>query len=94
MPVMNGRIALELYDYDTINDELAASMIFDVKELLSKDSEGKYINQNKFFWKNVYGAHEVGGLLSGGDSDYKKQMNTNPDIGSCFKGRILMSVEV
>jgi len=31
---MNGRISLELYDFDTINDELAASMIFDVKELL------------------------------------------------------------
>lgn len=43
MPIMNGRIALELYDYDTINDELAASMIFDVKELLEKDKDG-YVN--------------------------------------------------
>lgn len=93
LPVMNGRIALELYDFDTINDELAASMIFDVKELLQKKN-GKYTHQNYFFWKNVYGAHEGGGLLSGGNSDYKKLMNTSPELGSCFKGRILMSVEI
>jgi len=42
MPVMNGKISLELYDYDTINDELAASMFFNVKELVTKNSDGTY----------------------------------------------------
>lgn len=42
MPVMNGRISLELFDFDTMSDELAASMIFDVKKLTKKDSSGNF----------------------------------------------------
>lgn len=41
-------------------------------------------------WQYFYGAHES----ASNDSDLKKQMNKIPEISSCFKGALLMAIEM
>ena len=37
MPIMSGKLILNVMDYDTVNDEQAGSLIFDFKDLLSRE---------------------------------------------------------
>ncbi len=54
-------------------------MLFNVKEIINEKN-------GKFFWKNIYGA-PLG--CSGTNTDL---MNSSPELGSTWKGRILMQV--
>ena len=37
MPIMSGKLILNVMDYDTVNDEQAGALIFDYKELLARE---------------------------------------------------------
>lgn len=74
---MGGRLVLKIYDEDAISDELVGSIFLNVKDIIG-DKNGK------FFWKNIYGAP-----LGTSGSNHNK-MNENPELGSLWKGRILM----
>jgi len=37
MPIMSGKLILNVMDYDTVNDEQAGSLIFDYKDLLARE---------------------------------------------------------
>lgn len=68
---------MDLWDEDKVNDEMVGSMLFNAKEIVGT------LN-GRFFWKNVYGAPpDVSG-------ENTRLMNNNPDMASCWKGRILM----
>jgi hypothetical protein len=76
---MSGRLVMKLYDEDKIADEIVGSIIFNLKDCIE--------NKNgMFFWKNIYGAP----LDKKGDNT--NIMNSNPDLASTWKGRILMQV--
>jgi len=70
---------LKIYDEDTIADELVGSIFLNVKDIIGDKN-------NKFFWKNIYGAP------LGTSGSHHKKMNENPECGSLWKGRILMQV--
>jgi len=77
MPLMSSRIVMKVMDKDIVKDEVVGSILFNLKEIV----------QNKngdFFWKNIYGS-PLG--VSGQNVDL---MNSNPEIASTWKGRILM----
>jgi len=76
---MGGRLVLKVYDEDTINDELVGSIFMNVKDIIGPKN-------GKFFWKNIYGAP------LGTSGSHHNKMNENPEIGSLWKGRILMQV--
>lgn len=77
---MSSRIVMKLYDEDKISDEIVGSMLFNLKEIIGKKN-------GMYFWKNIYGA-PLGRM-----GDNVKAMNANPELGSTWKGRILMQVE-
>ena len=79
LPIMSGRLVMKLYDEDKIKDEIVGSIIFNLKECIESKN-------GSFFWKNIYGA-PLG--KSGENTD---KMNSNPDLASTWKGRILMQV--
>jgi len=70
---------MKLFDEDKIKDEIVGSIIFNLKECINSKN-------GLFFWKNIYGAP----IDRSGDNTDK--MNNNPDLGSTWKGRILMQV--
>ena len=37
MPIMSGKLILNVMDHDTVNDEQAGALIFDYKELLQRE---------------------------------------------------------
>lgn len=76
---MTSRIVFKVYDEDMLCDEIIGSIILDLKEIMSEDHQ-----KGHFFWKNIYGAPLD---CSGETTD---AMNNNPEMGSLFKGRILM----
>jgi|688.fasta_scaffold62346_4 hypothetical protein len=76
---MGGNLNFKVFDEDAVNDELIGSFQFKAKSII-EDLNGKY------FWKNIYGSPLD---VSGKHTD---RMNENPDIGSLWKGRILMQV--
>lgn len=76
---MSGRIVMKLYDEDKMNDEIVGSLLFNLKECIGAKN-------GTFFWKNIYGS-PLG--CSGNNTDL---MNSNPDVASTWKGRILMQV--
>lgn len=78
IPIMSGRLVMKLYDQDNLSDEIVGSIIFNMKELIKPERNGI------FFWKNIYGS-PLG--KSGANTDI---MNNNPDLGSTWKGRILL----
>jgi hypothetical protein len=69
----------KVYDEDLLCDEIIGSIVLDLKDILSEEHKDGF-----FFWKNIYGA-PLG--VSGDTTD---SMNENPEIGSLFKGRVLM----
>ena len=64
-------------------DEIVGSMIFSLKKLIADGS----VPGGRFFWHNLYGSHNG---YSGKVSD---MMNDNPELGSSWKGRIMMHIE-
>lgn len=77
---MTPRIIMKLYDEDKISDEIVGSMTFNLKDFVGKGAK----KNNKFFWKNLYGA-PLGRM-----GDNVKAMNANPEEASTWKGRILI----
>lgn len=77
---MTSRLTLQIYDEDTFVDEVMGSVLLDVADLISEKNKG-----GKFFWANIFGAPKE---ASGGAQ--KKMMNDNPEMGSSFRGRILV----
>ena len=70
-------------DEDNVVDEIVGSMIFSLKKLIADGS----VPGGRFFWHNLYGGHNG---YSGKVSD---MMNDNPELGSSWKGRIMMHIE-
>jgi hypothetical protein len=71
-------------DQDTVVDEICGSMFFSLKKLvkMGEDNVG-----GKFFWQNLYGSH------NGWSGSVATAMDNNPELGSSWKGKILMHVE-
>ena len=74
---MGGRLVFKVFDEDTISDEIVGSIVLQAKNIIGPKN-GVYM------WKNVYGAPAD---TSGANA---KNMNENPELGSLWKGRILM----
>jgi len=82
-PLASDRLLLQLYDEDNVVDELVGSMYFSLKKLIREGS----VPGGKYYWHNLYGAPEG---YSGSTCDL---MNDQPEMGSAWKGRILMQIE-
>ena len=78
----SDRLLLSLYDEDKVVDEIVGSMYFSLKKLIADGSNG-----GKFFWHNMYGAP------NGCSGVWSDLMNNQPEMGSSWKGRILMQIE-
>jgi hypothetical protein len=76
---MSTRVVMKVMDKDLVKDEIVGSILFNLKECMN-DLNGK------FFWKNIYGCPLS---CSGNNSD---MMNSNPEVASTWKGRVLMQV--
>ena len=71
-----------MLDEDTLTSEIVGSMFFSLKNLVKLGA-----NEGKFFWQNLYGAPlDSSGYIA-------KAMDDNPELGSTWKGKILMHVE-
>lgn len=79
LPIMSGRVVMKVFDEDKINDEIVGSLLFNFKDCIGSKN-------GTYFWKNVYGSP------LGCSGDNTATMNANPDLGSTWKGRILISV--
>ena len=87
MPIMAGKLILNVMDLDTVKDEQAGALIFDFHDLLQRE-------QKSFFWANIYGApgqEEV--KVFDGSSDVADEMNKDPIKATKWKGRILIGIE-
>ena len=87
MPIMSGKLILNVMDLDKVKDEQAGALIFDYKDLISRE-------QKSFFWANIYGApggEEV--KLFDSTEDVSDEMNKDPTKATKWKGRILIGVE-
>lgn len=74
----------KIYDEDTISDEIIGAIHYDLKDIIP-DANGKEGRlNNKFDWKNIYGAP----LDHSGK--WCDKMNDNPEVASFWKGRILV----
>ena len=80
VPAVSQRIVLTLYDQDVNGDDIIGSLELEVNDIVNER-----LNGFRFF--NVYGAP------LNKDGTYFDQMNTNAEIGSRWKGRILMLIE-
>lgn len=74
MPIMSGKLILNVMDLDNCKDEQAGSLIFDFKELLERP-------QKSFFWANIYGAPGGEGLMASGGK-VADAMNKDPKIAT------------
>jgi len=89
MPIMSGKLILNVMDRDNMVDEKAGSLIFDYRKLLEKE-------QQSFFWANIYGApgqEEVKIFESGDIKRLADEMNDDPSKATKWKGRILFGIE-
>jgi hypothetical protein len=75
VPVVSQRILLEFYDKDALKDDIIGSFEIDVNDVLNN----RYSN---FKYISIYGAPV------NRDGKYTDKMNSNPEIGSLWKGRI------
>jgi hypothetical protein len=86
VPIIGGRMVFKVYDEDTIKDEIIGSINYDLKDVIP-DANGKEGRlNNKFDWKNIYGAP----LDHSGK--WCDKMNNNPEVATLWKGRILVQV--
>jgi hypothetical protein len=82
LPVAAPTILMQLMDQDDMgSDEIAGSITFETKEIIA----GK--NNGLFVWKNIYGSP-----MNQSNTQYKRDMNNNPDLASNWKGRILCQI--
>lgn len=87
LPIMTGKLILDVMDLDKLKDEQAGALIFDYKDLLSRES-------GSFFWANIYGApgqEEV--KIIDTSSGLADEMNSDPTKATAWKGRILIGIE-
>ena len=87
MPIMSGKLILNVMDLDKVTDEQAGSLIFNYKDLIQR-------GQKSFFWANIYGApgqEEV--KLIDSNSGVADEMNKDPSKATKWKGRILIGIE-
>lgn len=82
-PLASDRLLLQMYDEDNVVDEIVGSMYFSLKKLIKQGS----VPGGKYFWHNLYGAPNG---YSGSMCDL---MNEQPEMGSSWKGRVLMQIE-
>jgi len=50
VPIITGRIVVKVMDSDDVFDETVGSLLFDLKDIISGEDNGKFV------WKNVYGS--------------------------------------
>lgn len=84
VPLVGGRIIFKILDEDLVTDELIGAIHYEMKDIIpdANGVDGKF--NGKFDWKNIYGAPlKVSGKIS-------DKMNSNPEIASFWKGRILV----
>lgn len=84
---MSSRVVMKLFDEDKLKDEIVGSILFSLKDCIGDKVRVVFIHVKQngtFFWKNIYGSP----LGCSGDNTNK--MNENPELGSTWKGRILM----
>ena len=81
-PLLTKRIVLEVMDEDPLGDETVGSILLDKKKII----EGHY--KDKYVWKNIYGSP-----MNLKNSQAKREMNSNPDIASNWKGRVLLKID-
>ena len=62
-----------------VTDEIVGSLLFNIKDCIGSKN-------GTYFWKNIYGSP------LGVTGETTNMMNSNPEIGSNWKGRILMQV--
>lgn len=85
-------MVLQMLDFDMgKEDEVAGTMVFSIKKLIELGSQPG----GHFYWQNMYGGPITKGVLgatTGGNKAYD-MMNQNPELGSSWKGRMLMQIE-
>ena len=73
---------IQLKDREDVGtDEIAGSILFETKEII----EGR--NNGMFVWKNIYGCP-----MNQSNTKYKREMNSNPEFASNWKGRVLCQI--
>ena len=80
LPIKDEKLILQVYDEDTIADEIIASLVLNVKSMMKYDSEENKCTK----WVNLYGAPQ--GYM-GSNVD---KMNEDPELATKWKGKILM----
>ena len=85
IPIMSGKLVLDVMDLDGINDEQAGTLVFDYKDLLK-------LPQKSFFWANIYGAPGGEDFLQT-NKNVADEMNKDPNMATMWKGRILIGIE-
>ncbi|CAD8085861.1 unnamed protein product [Paramecium sonneborni] len=81
-PCQSEYIIMRLFDYDMGGkDEIAGSQLFRIPDILSGQ-----LSQPK--WFHIYGAH------IDADSEQRVYLCSHPDLGTCYAGRILLSMEL
>lgn len=84
VPIIGGRLVFKIFDDDLTGDEIVGAINYDLKDIIPNANGKPGKLNNKFDWKNIYGA-PVG--VSGHMVD---KMNENPEVASLWKGRILV----
>lgn len=74
---------MQLFDEDNVVDEIVGSMYFSLKKLIRDGS----VPGGLYFWHNLYGCP------NGYTGSICDLMNEQPEVGSSWKGRILMQIE-
>jgi hypothetical protein len=78
-------LILQVYDSDTVQDELAATTELNIKSMIKYDNSNPNIKgKTQCKWINLYGAP------TGRSGSNTNRMNKNPDEASNWKGRIVV----
>ena len=83
-PVIQDRMLLEIFDYNTISDTQIGSLVLSIKKLVAKLAEAQ--TTTMYMWENIYGAPPDT------DGDVADKMNDNPEIASHWRGRMLLEI--
>ena len=88
-PVFVSQLTIEVKDKDITFDESLGSIRLRISEI-------KASKFSKLFWAHIYGAPIDGGNLLGlgRKTEVMKHMNSYPQSASCYKGSLLMSLEM
>jgi hypothetical protein len=83
-PTLVNSLKISFKDYDSIgSNEYIGCKSFKLSDV----ERGEYAYPT---WQYFYGAHES----ASNDSELKKKMNKVPEISSCFRGALLMAIEM